>query len=151
MAHDLYETDFALWSEQQAQALRRRAANEIDWDNVAEEIESLGNRERRELEQRIETVLDHLMRLNASPAHDPRRGWRRTITEQRSAIAKILRDSPGLRPAVASIIAAGMPTARQLTAEALEEYGETPRIPLNQLTYTEVEVLGRWLPEEEQP
>src|SRR5215471_14459931 len=95
-----YETDFALWSERQADALRRRAANEIDWDNVAEEIESLGNRERRELEHRIETVLDHLMRLAASPANDPRRGWRRTVTEQRSAIAKLLRDSPGLRPAV---------------------------------------------------
>ena len=142
-----YETDFALWSEQQAQALRRRATNEIDWDNVAEEIESLGNRERRELEHRIETVLDHLMRFTASPAHDPRRGWRRTVSEQRSGIAKILRDSPGLRPAVAGIIAAGLPTARQLATEALEEYGETPRVPLDQLTYTEAEVLGRWLPE----
>ena len=39
---DLYEDDILLWSEHQAEALRRRAANEIDWENVAEEIESVG-------------------------------------------------------------------------------------------------------------
>jgi hypothetical protein len=37
----LYDTDVAAWAEQQAGALRRRAANEIDWDNVAEEIEGV--------------------------------------------------------------------------------------------------------------
>ena len=37
---DLYGADIVAWAEQQADALRRRAANEIDWENVAEEIES---------------------------------------------------------------------------------------------------------------
>jgi hypothetical protein len=41
MNDDLYDTDIVLWSEQQAAALRRRAANEIDWENVAEEIEAV--------------------------------------------------------------------------------------------------------------
>ena len=36
---DLYDADIMEWSEKQADALRRRAANEIDWDNMAEEIE----------------------------------------------------------------------------------------------------------------
>ena len=35
---DLYDTDILLWSEQQAELLRRRAANALDWDNLAEEI-----------------------------------------------------------------------------------------------------------------
>ena len=35
---DLYDADIAAWAEQQANALRRRAANEVDWENVAEEI-----------------------------------------------------------------------------------------------------------------
>jgi hypothetical protein len=34
---------FLLWSERHGDALRQRAANEIDWDNVAEEIEDMGN------------------------------------------------------------------------------------------------------------
>jgi len=58
----LYDTDFALWSGRQADAIRRRADNEIDWDNVAEEIESLGNNNRRELAGRISTVLVHLLK-----------------------------------------------------------------------------------------
>jgi hypothetical protein len=43
---DLYEDDILLWSEHQAEALRRRATNEIDWENVAEEIEAIGRSER---------------------------------------------------------------------------------------------------------
>ena len=43
---DLYEDDILLWSEHQAEALRRRAANEIDWENVAEEIEAVGRSQR---------------------------------------------------------------------------------------------------------
>ena len=44
-----YDTDVAAWAEQQADALRRRAANEIDWDNVAEEIEDVVGRHRDRL------------------------------------------------------------------------------------------------------
>jgi len=32
--NDLYETDFVLWAERQADALHRRAASEVDWENV---------------------------------------------------------------------------------------------------------------------
>ena len=45
--NDLYDEDFVAWSERQAALLRRRAAGElvndaeIDWTNVAEEIEAL--------------------------------------------------------------------------------------------------------------
>jgi hypothetical protein len=39
------EYDIFSWSEQQADALRRRAAGELDWDNLAEEIEDLGRSE----------------------------------------------------------------------------------------------------------
>ncbi|HEY7576199.1 MAG TPA: DUF29 family protein, partial [Acetobacteraceae bacterium] len=85
--NDLYDTDLVLWSKAQAAALRRRAANEIDWDNVAEEIESLGKNDRRELQSRLQIVLDHLIRLAVSPASAPRHGWERTVITQRDAIA----------------------------------------------------------------
>ena len=42
----LYEEDFVAWTEQQAEALRsaaRGSTNQpLDWENLAEEIESLG-------------------------------------------------------------------------------------------------------------
>ena len=43
---DLYEHDVVAWAQAQAQAqaeaLRRQSANEIDWDNVAEEVGDVG-------------------------------------------------------------------------------------------------------------
>ena len=53
---DLYETDILLWSERQAELLRRHAAGErindaaIDWPNIAEEIEDVGRSERNSVE-----------------------------------------------------------------------------------------------------
>ena len=141
-----YDSDFVAWTKEQALALRRRATNAIDWDNIAEEIESLGKRDQRDLRSRIQTILDHLMRLQASPAQAPRHGWERTLIVQRAGIRQLLDDSPSLKPAVPVVIAAEMPTARRLATLAMEEYGEAPRVPLDQLSYTEAQVLGLWLP-----
>jgi len=41
---DLYGADILLWAEHQADALRRRASNEIDWENVAEENRGRGQK-----------------------------------------------------------------------------------------------------------
>ena len=40
--NDLYDEDIVTWSEQQAELLRRRSANALDWDHLAEEIEDVG-------------------------------------------------------------------------------------------------------------
>jgi len=45
----LYDTDVAAWAGRQAGALRRRAANEVDWDNVAKEIEDVERRSSKRL------------------------------------------------------------------------------------------------------
>lgn len=139
---NLYDTDLVLWAERQAKALRRRAGNEVDWDNVAEEIESLGKSDRRDLASRIQVVLDHLIRLQASPATEPRRGWQRTLIVQRDGIHKLLDESPSLRPLVAGIIAAELPTAKRLALLALAEYEETPAIDIATVNFNEDEVLS---------
>lgn len=139
---DLYHTDLVLWSERQADALRRRAANEIDWDNVAKEIESLGENDRHDLASRIQSVLDHLIRLRASPTTEPRRGWKRTLIVQRDSIRKLLDESPSLRSLVAGIIAAELPTARRLALLALAEHGKTATIDVAGLSFSEEEVLS---------
>lgn len=67
-----YDADISIWSERQGELLRRRATGELvneaelDWRNIAEEIEALGKSDRRELRNRIATLLDHLIRLQAS-------------------------------------------------------------------------------------
>lgn len=56
----LYETDFYGWTQRQADTLRNRNMDELDFDNLIEEIESMGRSEKRELESRIELLLMHL-------------------------------------------------------------------------------------------
>ena len=99
MSTDLYSEDFVLWSDRQAQLLRRVAGGEqvndrVDWTNIIEEIEGLARNARNDLRSRILTVLDYLLRLQASPAHDARRGWQRTVVVQRDAIDSCWRKTP---------------------------------------------------------
>jgi len=59
-----YESDFFLWTQEQGLRLRALARTEdasVDWENIAEEIESLGRRERIEIESRLETLLEQLL------------------------------------------------------------------------------------------
>ena len=150
MAERLYHTDTAKWADQQARALRAAAQARtnlaIDWENVAEEIEALARSERRELRNRIRTILIHLIRLQASPAQAPRNSWRATVREQRQEIADVLRDNPSLRPTVAEVIAAELEPAKNSVRASLDDYGETPRVDMAGLVYTEDQVLGAWLP-----
>ncbi len=73
---DLYENDILLWSEQQAEALRRRATNEIDWENVAEEIEDVGKSERNSVESHLVQALLHDLKAEAWPASREVPHWR---------------------------------------------------------------------------
>lgn len=52
----LYERDFYAWTQDQAAKLRGRTHNDIDWDNTAEEVESLGRSDKREIENRLATL-----------------------------------------------------------------------------------------------
>jgi hypothetical protein len=139
---DGYATDFHRWAETQAGLLRLRSANALDRDNLAEEIEARARNDRRDLAGHILTVLGHLIRLRASPAVDPRRGWERILIVQRDGIHNLLEDSPSLRPLVAGVIAAELPTARRLALLSLAEHDETPAIDVATPTFSEAEVLG---------
>lgn len=150
MADQEYDTDLALWAESQARALRHAGHAgtnlPIDWQNVAEEIEALGKSQARELASRLRTILVHLIKLQASPATEPRGGWRETIAEQRSEIERVIEDSPSLRQAVDRLITREIGPARRQVAAALTDHGETPQIDLDHFGYSEAEVLGDWFP-----
>lgn len=145
-----YDGDFALWAEDQARALRSAAQARInlpiDWENVAEEIESLGKSQGRELASRIGVLVVHLMKLQASPATEPRADWRETIIEQRTEIRRLLEDSPSLRRTVDSIIAKEISNAAYQASTAIRDHGEAPLIDLESATYSADQVLGNWFP-----
>jgi hypothetical protein len=148
MGEALYERDFVQWTEEQARALRdaaRAGANlPVDWENVAEEIESLGRSERSELASRIGTIIEHLLKLQCSPAVRPRRGWRATVIRERSRVAQRLEQSPSLKRELDRIVSDEMATARKVVEAELAAFGE--RAPAAVPAYAVDQVLGDWLP-----
>jgi len=96
-----YDTDFYAWTEEQARLLREasreRINTPIDWENVAEEIESMGRSEVRAVESALVRVIEHLLKLEHSPAAGPRNGWKASVAEHRGRLRRDLKASPSLR------------------------------------------------------
>jgi Domain of unknown function DUF29 len=147
-----YGSDILAWSDRQSGLLRRIAAGErvndadVDWPNIAEEIESVGRSERLALSSHIETIIEHLMKLEASPANEPRAGWEDTVIRARSRVDELLEASPSMRGKVPEIIAQRTGTARRLAQRSLTRHAELPLIDLSGRTYGEDQVIGDWLP-----
>jgi len=100
-----YDTDFYAWATEQATLLRQGRFAEADIANIAEEIDSMGRSEKRDLSSRLTVLLTHLLKWQLQPGH---RGnsWRLTIRDQRSELADHLNDNPSLRPSLAEAMVA---------------------------------------------
>jgi hypothetical protein len=92
----LYDTDFYAWANEQAALLRSGRLSELDIENVAEEIESMGRSERRELVNRLTVLFVHLLKWRYQPTYRGR-SWRLTIEQQRIKLGEHLRESPSLK------------------------------------------------------
>jgi hypothetical protein len=149
-----YGIDALAWSVEQAGLLRRRAAGELvndsalDWENIADEIESVGISERSALRSHIATVLELLIKLTAAPAVEPRNGWKTSVLHARSRIVRTLRGSPSLRREVGGMIAEEVVEAREVVAATMAIYGETPVVAIKELSFIEEQVMGSWFPDE---
>ncbi len=91
-----YEEDFFLWSQAQAERIRALRPNSLDWENIAEAIESSGTRDRRKIESYLARVVQHLLKWAYQPE---RRGtsWRMSIYNGRISADRIMQDSLSLR------------------------------------------------------
>ena len=96
MSNSLYDRDFYAWANQQAALLRAGRLAEADLENIAEEIESMGRSEKRELVTRLVVLLQHLLKWQYQPLF---RGasWRLTVEEQRYRLEDHLKDNPSLQ------------------------------------------------------
>lgn len=95
-----YETDVLVWSEHQADLLRRMGAGErvndqVDWQNVAEEIESLGRSERRACESHLVLALLHDLKAEAWPLSREVPHWRAEARGHRADAHRAF--TPGMR------------------------------------------------------
>lgn len=91
-----YERDFYAWANEQAALLRAGRLSEADIANIAEEIESMGRTERRELVNRLIVLLSHLLKWRFQPTRRSA-GWEVAIRNQRRALVRHLADNPSLR------------------------------------------------------
>lgn len=152
----VYNEDFYAWSKDQSEALRSaaraRSNLKLDWENLAEEIESLGKSERREMASRLSQIIQHLAKLAHSPAIDPRPGWRETIMRERLEIERILEGSPSLRREVPHLIEQEASRAIDLAIDVLRAYGELKDSDRRTAAaaYTPDQILGDWFPPEPQ-
>lgn len=115
----LYEQDFYLWLQQTAQLLKVRSFEEVDWDNLIEEIESVGRSEKGELKSRLIVLIEHLLKLIYWEAEkgNNAKAWRSTIVEQRNQIELSLEDSLSLKPLLAEIFLDCYQKARKNTLQ----------------------------------
>lgn len=99
--HPAYDDDFYAWTQDQARLLREASAARVnlplDFAHLALEIEDMGKSDRRSVQSALARVIEHLLKLEFSPAADPRGGWRKSVREQRAAALDALDDSPSLR------------------------------------------------------
>lgn len=107
-----YEADYVAWAEDQAARLRRARPAGVDWENLAEEVESLGKSDRRAIGANLKLVLDHLIKWRFQPAKRSA-SWSTSIDEHRDRIARILADSPSLAGLPAAALAAEYRKARR--------------------------------------
>jgi hypothetical protein len=94
--NDLYEHDFYAWANEQAALLRSGQLSAADIEHIAEEIESMGKTEKRELISRLKILLMHLLKWQFQPVGRSV-SWQLTIKEQRREVARHLADNPSLK------------------------------------------------------
>ncbi len=103
MKNSLYDRDFYAWANEQAGLLRAGRLAEADIENIAEEIETMGRSEKRELINRLTVLLLHLLKWQFQPALHGN-SWRLTIEEQRYRLEDHLKDNPSLKAQLGQVM-----------------------------------------------
>ena len=128
LKNTLYDQDFYAWANAQAELLRAGRLSEADIENIAEEIESMGRSEKRELVSRLTVLLQHLLKWQFQPGQRSK-SWERTIRDQRLEIDDHLADNPSLKPKIVEVLALayrrGLSAVAEETKLELEIFPET--------------------------
>jgi hypothetical protein len=126
LERSLYQTDYYAWTKDQAAKLRALAAarvdSTLDLANLAEEIESLGRSDWRAARSQVQRVIEHLLKLEFSPALEPRSEWRDSIDQARDQLADLL--TPVLRREVEDDLATAFDRGKREAAKGLRRHGE---------------------------
>jgi hypothetical protein len=145
-----YDDDFYAWTQHQAAVLREMpvADNRFDREHVAEEIEDLGRSHRDAVRSQVRRIIEHFLKLQCSPAQDPRYGWMGSIIEARQDIFDKI--TPTMRRELEGELARLYSGGRKRAEVAMVGHGETDaadRLP-TACPYTFDQILEEdWYPE----
>ena len=134
---NLYDTDYNLWLEETVKQLQAQDFNAIDWENLIEEIASLGRSEKRRIEILLIRLFEHLLKLaywRATPRRRQAQGnargekernynqnhWKREIRNFRKQIKKELKASPSLKNYLLKVFEDCYQDSRELVADVSE-------------------------------
>ena len=146
-AAKLYETDFYAWAEEQAVRLRARQFDALDLDNLIEEVEGLADTKLSAVLNSARVVMERLLKLQQSPATDPRNSWRASVREHRRRV------QTHLTPRIEQILADELPQcygmARDDAAAGMRDHGEHAAADALPTTcpYTLDQITGGWWPD----
>jgi hypothetical protein len=112
---EAYELDFYAWAMKNAEIIREGRLEEIDAENIAEELESIGKSQKRALASRLVVLLAHLLKWQYQP-ESRTRSWKNTIKVQRLDLRELLDESPSLRPSLQEALVSAYTKARLLAA-----------------------------------
>ena len=145
-AKSLYEEDLYVWSRTQAALLRAGRFDELDLANLIEEVEDVGGALKRSVRSRTRTIMEHLLKLEFSPATDPRLGLRATIRAQLSNLVDDL--TPSLRRELPGELSELYLRVRHDVEASLRDRGENEAADALPATcpYTVDQITGDWLP-----
>ena len=127
-----HDQDFHAWAKRNAELIRQGKLSEIDVENIAEELESMGKSQKRELVNRLAVLLAHLLKWQ----HQPERrsnSWVSTIVTQRREILLLLDESPSLEHDMDSSIEKGY---RFAVDQAAREMGVGKDMLLKSCSYS---------------
>jgi Domain of unknown function DUF29 len=142
----LYEDDFYLWIERQADLLRKGRFRDLDLAHLIEEVEDLGTNLRNAVTSRTREILLHLLKLQYSPAVEPRRGWQESVGKQRDDLE--LEITPSLRRHLVAELESIFQKARRRAADDLARDSVKPDLLPMACPYTFEQITDPiWRPE----
>jgi hypothetical protein len=145
-AKDLYESDLYAWAHDQAALLRAGRFDALDLEHLIEEVEDLAGSLKSAVRSRATTIMAHLLKLQHSPAQNPRLAWRETVRTQRTRLLNDL--TPSLERHLADRLPDLCARARHDAEGSLRDHGKQDAADALPTTcpYTPDQITGDWLP-----
>ena len=93
---DNYETDYYQWTLEQVEALRERNLDKLDWENIIEEIESLGRSDYNAVSSLLMRQIEHRLKIDYTPLEVCYKKWQVEIQAFKIGIKRQI--SPSMKP-----------------------------------------------------